>query len=213
MSDWHPEFDHDDDDRPLRTDRGRRMLRIVVLVGWQLLMGLSVHAAESAAPGVAVEYTLPQPCQVTLNIKRPDGWVVRELVVDQPRAAGAQRELWDGRDNHGRHCPPGDYRACLLTHDRIGQEYITSIGNSGSASPTVTGGGLVFVGATNDGRFRAFDAKTGKQLWESRTDGQPLTTPANSGTANANPMTYTSRSGKQFVGIVAGGNLRVFALP
>ena len=26
-------------------------------------------------------------------------------------------------------------------------------------------------------------------------------------------MTYTSKSGKQFVGIVAGGNLRVFALP
>ena len=37
----------------------------------------------------------------------------------------------------------------------------------------------------------------------------------NSGSANANPMTYTytSKSGKQFVGIVAGGNLRVFAFP
>ena len=87
------------------------------------------------------------------------------------------------------------------------------LGNSGSAGPTVTAGGLVFVGATSDGRFRAFDAKTGKQLWESRTDGQPLTATGNSGNANANPMTYTSKSGKQFVGIVAGGNLRVFALP
>ena len=87
------------------------------------------------------------------------------------------------------------------------------LGNSGSAGPTVTAGGLVFVGATNDGRFRAFDAKTGKPLWESRTDGQPLTTAGNSGSAIANPMTYTSTSGKQFVGIVAGGNLRVFALP
>jgi quinoprotein glucose dehydrogenase len=87
------------------------------------------------------------------------------------------------------------------------------LGSSGSAGPTVTAGGLVFVGATSDGRFRAFDAKTGTQLWESRTDGQPLTTAGNSGAANANPMTYTSKSGKQFVGIVAGGNLRVFALP
>ena len=86
------------------------------------------------------------------------------------------------------------------------------LGNSGSAGPTVTAGGLVFVGATSDGRFRAFDAKTGTQLWESRTDGQPLTTPGSSGNANANPMTYTSRSGKQFIGIVAGGTLRVFAL-
>ena len=64
----------------------------------------------------------------------------------------------------------------------------------------MTAGGLVFVGAANDGGFRAFDAKTGKQVWESRTDGQPLTTPENSGSANANPMTYTSKSGKQFVG-------------
>ncbi len=39
-------------------------------------------------------------------------------------------------------------------------------GNSGSAGPTVTAGGLVFVGATNDKRFRAFDETTGKQLWE-----------------------------------------------
>ena len=38
-------------------------------------------------------------------------------------------------------------------------------GGSGSAGPSVTAGGLVFVGATNDRRLRAFDAKTGKELW------------------------------------------------
>ena len=32
-------------------------------------------------------------------------------------------------------------------------------GGSGSAGPTVTAGGLVFVGATNDRRFRAFDCE------------------------------------------------------
>ena len=36
-------------------------------------------------------------------------------------------------------------------------------GSGGSAGPTATAGGLVFVGATSDGRFRAFDAKTGKE--------------------------------------------------
>ena len=45
------------------------------------------------------------------------------------------------------------------------------VGGSGSAGPTVTAGGLVFVGATSDGRFRAFDAKTGKQLWETPLTG------------------------------------------
>jgi alcohol dehydrogenase (cytochrome c) len=33
-----------------------------------------------------------------------------------------------------------------------------------------TGGGLVFLGGTNDRYFRAFDAKTGKLLWQQRTN-------------------------------------------
>jgi quinoprotein glucose dehydrogenase len=77
------------------------------------------------------------------------------------------------------------------------------VGNSGSAGPTVTAGGLVFVGATNDRRFRAFDAKTGKELWAA-------TVAAN---ANANPMSYQSKSGKQHVAIVAGNTLVAYALP
>jgi quinoprotein glucose dehydrogenase len=76
-------------------------------------------------------------------------------------------------------------------------------GNSGSAGPTVTAGGLVFVGATNDKRFRAFDAATGKQLWEAKLDNN----------ANANPMSYRGQSGKQYVAINAGGQIVAFALP
>jgi alcohol dehydrogenase (cytochrome c) len=37
------------------------------------------------------------------------------------------------------------------------------------ASVLSTGGGLVFVGGTNDRFFRAFDAKTGELLWQQRT--------------------------------------------
>jgi quinoprotein glucose dehydrogenase len=77
------------------------------------------------------------------------------------------------------------------------------LGNAGSAGPTVTAGGLVFVGATNDKRFRAFDATNGKQLWES--------TLGNS--ANANPISYRGRSGKQYVAINAGGVISAFSLP
>lgn len=76
-------------------------------------------------------------------------------------------------------------------------------GNSGSAGPSVTAGGLVFVGATNDRRFRAFDARTGAELWS--------TTVANN--ANANPMSYLGRSGKQHVAIVAGDTVNAFSLP
>ena len=77
------------------------------------------------------------------------------------------------------------------------------VGNSGSAGPSVTAGGLVFVGATGDRRFRAFDAKTGREVWSAALEAN----------ANANPMSYQGRSGKQHVAVVAGNTLMVFALP
>jgi quinoprotein glucose dehydrogenase len=75
-------------------------------------------------------------------------------------------------------------------------------GDTGSAGPTVTGGGLVFVGATNDKRFRAFDSATGKELWEAKL----------SNSANANPISYRGRGGKQYVAINAGGTIVAYAL-
>lgn len=75
-------------------------------------------------------------------------------------------------------------------------------GGSGSAGPTVTAGGLVFVGATNDKRFRAFDARSGKELWFTQLTSQ----------VNANPMTYLGNDGRQYVAVVAGDTLLAFGL-
>jgi quinoprotein glucose dehydrogenase len=61
--------------------------------------------------------------------------------------------------------------------------------------PMATAGRLVFIGATNDRRFRAFDSKTGKELWTAKLDMS----------AHAVPMTYQGRNGKQYVAIVAAG--------
>jgi glucose dehydrogenase len=83
-------------------------------------------------------------------------------------------------------------------------------GSGGSAGPTATAGGLVFVGATSDGRFRAFDAKTGKELWVTEL---PRTAAGTRSTANANPMSYLGKNGKQYVAVVAGANLIAYALP
>ena len=77
------------------------------------------------------------------------------------------------------------------------------VGGSGSAGPSVTAGGLVFVGATNDRRFRAFDAQTGAEVWSTKLDN----------VANANPMTYADAAGKQRVAIIAGDKVVTFALP
>jgi quinoprotein glucose dehydrogenase len=57
-----------------------------------------------------------------------------------------------------------------------------------------TAGGVVFIGATNDKRFRAFDAKTGKELWVTKLDNSAI----------AVPMTYEAK-GKQYVAITGSG--------
>ena len=78
----------------------------------------------------------------------------------------------------------------------------------------MTAGGLVFIAATNDERFRAFDKDTGEELWVTRLPASGY----------ASPMTFRGRkTGKQFVVIAAGGGnkynkrysgkLMVFSLP
>lgn len=61
----------------------------------------------------------------------------------------------------------------------------------------VTASGLVFIGATTDKFLRAFDIRTGQELWKSRL-------PAG---GQATPMTYRlNKNGRQFVVIAAGGH-------
>jgi quinoprotein glucose dehydrogenase len=75
-----------------------------------------------------------------------------------------------------------------------------------------TAGGLVFIGATTDRFLRAFDARSGAEIWRRRL---PYT-------ANATPLTYRLRpDARQFVVVAAGGHgwsepgdaLLAFALP
>jgi quinoprotein glucose dehydrogenase len=61
--------------------------------------------------------------------------------------------------------------------------------------PITTAGGLVFIGATNDRRFRAFDSRTGAELWSARIELN----------AHAVPITYLGANGKQYVAIAAAG--------
>jgi quinoprotein glucose dehydrogenase len=61
-----------------------------------------------------------------------------------------------------------------------------------------TSAGLVFVAASIDGHFRAFDIQTGKELWQAEL-------PAG---GQATPMSYEV-DGKQYVVICAGGHARL----
>ena len=65
-----------------------------------------------------------------------------------------------------------------------------------AGGPTVTAGGLVFIGASSDEKFRAFDIDTGEKLWEVKTPASAMAT----------PMTYEI-NGRQFVVVAAGGHI------
>ena len=65
-----------------------------------------------------------------------------------------------------------------------------------------TAGGLVFIGGTSDGQFRAFDSMTGKELWS--------TAPGFNVSGYA--VSYKGANGKQFV-VISGPSLIAYALP
>jgi quinoprotein glucose dehydrogenase len=98
------------------------------------------------------------------------------------------------------------------TRDQAPWPLWLDLGAPNLGGPLATAGGLVFIGATTDKFFRAFDARGGDEVWRFRI---PYT-------ANATPISYRLRpEGRQFVVIAAGGHgwsepgdaLLAFALP
>ncbi|HET7086249.1 MAG TPA: membrane-bound PQQ-dependent dehydrogenase, glucose/quinate/shikimate family [Rhizomicrobium sp.] len=69
------------------------------------------------------------------------------------------------------------------------------LGTPNIGGSLVTRGGVIFIGATQDGYFRAVEEKSGKVLWEVKL-------PAG---GHATPMSYRGRDGRQYVLIAAGG--------
>jgi quinoprotein glucose dehydrogenase len=68
-------------------------------------------------------------------------------------------------------------------------------GRPNVGGPIATGGGLIFIGATDDKRLRAFDTRTGKELWSFMLPASLYGT----------PLTYRGRNGKQYVAAVTTG--------
>jgi len=65
------------------------------------------------------------------------------------------------------------------------------------AGPLTTASGLIFIGATLDSTFRAFDTESGRELWHAGTPASAIAT----------PITYRARpGGRQYVVVAAGGH-------
>ncbi len=78
--------------------------------------------------------------------------------------------------------------------DSLTARGIPLTGTENYGGPVVTASGLLFIAATKDERFRAYDRKTGRLLWETRLPASGFATPS----------TYQV-NGKQYVVIACGG--------
>ncbi len=105
------------------------------------------------------------------------------------------------------------WRTPLGTVDALEAKGIHNTGSLNLGGSITTASGLVFIGAANDAKFRAFDSKTGKELWSAKLDA----------VGQATPITYFGKDGRQYVVIMAAGGpywgspggdaLIAFALP
>lgn len=71
---------------------------------------------------------------------------------------------------------------------------IPPTGTENYGGPVVTAGGLLFIGASKDGYFRAFDKDTGKELWKYKLPAGGYATPA-----------VYQAEGKEYIVIACGG--------
>jgi quinoprotein glucose dehydrogenase len=138
-------------------------------------------------------------------VERPEG----SIIPYRPRGAPTNSSRFWDRDMLPCQKPPWGFltaidldsgtfrwRSVLGVVDALIEKGIPPTGAPNIGGSIVTAGGLVFIAATNDSRFRAFDKDTGKELWVTKL-------PAS---GHASPMTFQARkSGKQFVVIAAGG--------
>ena len=92
------------------------------------------------------------------------------------------------------------WRVPLGEYKELTAKGVPKTGTPNAGGPTITAGGVLFIGATADLMFRAFDPKSGKELWSTQLENSAVNT----------PITYSAGSGKQYVAVWAGGGLGDF---
>lgn len=90
----------------------------------------------------------------------------------------------------------GEYlwRVTLGEWPELAAKGVPPTGTENYGGPVVTAGGLIFIAASRDEHLRAFDRKTGKELWKTKLPAAGYATPA----------TYAV-NGRQYVVIACGG--------
>jgi quinoprotein glucose dehydrogenase len=86
------------------------------------------------------------------------------------------------------------WKVPLGEYPELSARGVPKTGTENYGGPVVTAGGLVFIAASRDEHLRAFDRRTGRELWKAPLPAAGFATPA----------TY-SVQGRQYVVIACGG--------
>lgn len=150
----------------------------------------ALGSIEKAREGAAVPYEKTTPGRATFDVRIGDlNWPCQKPPWGRLMAINASSGdiAWQRPLGITEQLPP----------DR------QNTGRPVLAGPIVTASGLLFIASTDDNRFRAVDAKSGKDLWVTKLERR----------GNADPITYQGRNGKQYIAVVATDTVAVFALP
>ena len=140
------------------------------------------------------------------------GWMtyqpdLQKPVTDPPPYTHTGYNRWLDPDGYPAVKPPwgtvnaidlntGEYlwKVTLGEYPELIARGLPPTGTENYGGPLVTAGDLLFIGASKDGMFRAFDCRTGRELWRTKL-------PAG---GYASPATYEV-DGRQYVIIACGG--------
>ena len=147
----------------------------------------------------------------------PDGHGGWNRVPPDHAPTGLGDNFWDGQKKWPCQQPP--WSRLIAVNVNTGEiawqvpfgsfEELDKLGVPTTGTPTTNGGGistaggLIFIGATVDGKFRAYDAHNGKQLWEQNLNAD----------VNSIPITWMGKDGKQYVAVFANGGIHNGAKP
>jgi glucose dehydrogenase len=165
-----------------------------------------VYHMKPAAPAPAEPGTEPP-------YERTSPWGMYALFWDKDRFWPCQQppwgQLWAINVNTGDVA----WKVPFGTVPELDAKGVHDTGSLNYGGSISTGGGLVFIAASDDQHFRAYEAATGKILWDIKMDTGAYVTPS----------TFMGKDGKQYVVIVDtggsffdrtnGDSILAFALP
>ncbi|MBL8139120.1 MAG: PQQ-binding-like beta-propeller repeat protein [Acidobacteria bacterium] len=156
--------------------------------------GPGAGAAPGAAPAQAAPGGAPAGPPAT-GVRPPRGFAFAlDAQTSLPCSAPPWGEMVAVNVNSGEIA----WRVPLGITEALGDKGLTT-GTRNLGGSIATASGLVFIGATNDRRFRAFDARSGKVLFTAELDAS----------GHSTPISYLGKDGKQYVVIAGAGGTAV----